>query len=126
MVILNLFLLLVPEGKYEKYVSAFTGVLIMLISVTLFSGKEISTESFDLNAEVLISEDKSDISAVALEQWIEGIAASRIKGAVSVKVFFVQEEIERIEISTDSAIEQEDLNWLATQCDIEIDKFLIK
>ncbi len=125
-VILNLFMLLVPEGKFEKYISAFTGLLVMLISASLFLGHEPSFEAIDFNTEISETENVSNISAVAVEQWIEGIATGKIEREISVKVILNRNEIEQIEITSSPVLSREELSWIATQCDMDMEIFVLK
>ena len=125
-VVLNLFFLLVPEGVFEKYITGFVGVLILVVSVTFFSGQKFQFDTFDFSTETEGVTEITEVSAVAVEQWIEGIASSKAKGEISVRVDLDGSEIEKIEIIAVPALLEEELAWIATQCDIEIAKFVLK
>lgn len=125
-VVFNLYLLLVPDGKYEKYINFVTGLVVMFAIAQSFSKAEIDTSflTFDFGSEYVY--ENNEVSAVALEQWIEGVATGYLDGDVEIKVHKQGSEIQTVEIYTDSHVSEEEIVWLSEQCDINRNKFLIK
>ena len=125
-VVFNLYLLLVPDGKYEKYINFVAGLVVMFAIAHSFSKTEIDTSFFTFDFKNEYVYDNDEVSVVALEQWIEGIATGYFDGDVEIKVHKQGSEIQTVEIHTDSQVSEEEVLWLSEQCDINRNKFLIK
>ncbi len=125
-VVLNMYLLFVPDGKYEKYTGFVAGLLILLISAQNFLNREtdISFPQLDFNSD--LSFKTTEVSRLALEQWIEGIAEGNLSSAVRVHVKKQGEEIRSVELYSASPLREEEIIWLSEQCDINREKFVIK
>lgn len=125
-VVLNLFLVLVPDNKYEKYISFVVGLVVMLVVAQTFFNQDIRISLEDFQFDGVNELENSKVSAVALEQWIEGIAEGNLSGEIKVKVYKHGAEIQKIEIQSDYNVTEEEILWLSKQCDINREKFLVK
>lgn len=131
-IVLNIILLLSPDGKYEKYVSFITGLIIMAVLIgnfknitypvtKSFAGFEESVfENSALQEEIFRQTEKS------LEQSFMEYADKNFKNVVdSISVTF-NGEIQKIEINLkDSAYIENVANSASEFFDIEKSKLII-
>lgn len=125
-VVLNLFLVLIPDNKFEKYISFVVGLIVMLVIAQTFLKHDVHISFSDFQFDCVNEFENSNVSNVALEQWIEGIAEGNLNGNITAKVYKQGAEIRKIEIQADYNVTEEEILWLSKQCDINREKFLVK
>ena len=108
-VVLNVYLLLVPNGKYEKYVGFVAGLLIMLITMQTVFNQEVNISFGNLNFDESFTFENSAVSRVALEQWIEGIAEGNLSSKVQVRVKKQGDVIRCIELYAESELKESEI-----------------
>lgn len=127
--VLNVMFLLLPHGKYEKYVKYVAGVIVLLtIATNLFSVKidhdiiNFDNESAYYNNEDLNIKVKEQISESTLKEKILNETGIEVDIDLSLN----NEKIDKITIENAKEKEDKIINIIMSECDINRDKIVIK
>ena len=122
-IVFNVIILLVPYGKFEKYISLITGLLIVLVVISTFgevsidrdfyiSGEELSYDSSDLESKL-----KYDIEYDLEQKYLNHTSFKEDIISIDVKA---NETIENVTIKLKSFKNQEEIiNEASTFYDIK-------
>ncbi len=126
---LNMFLLIIPETKYEKYIKYVAGIIIIIvIASNIFSVKvdhdilNFDKNSFEFKQNNLNEKVNEQVTDDTLTKIIEDETGIKVK----VNSVYKENMIEKIYIEEANGREDEILSILLRECDINRKQIVIK